>query len=59
MQCDRGVALQSFHTHIIQPPTKLGVIGSGCSVATEATAELAPFYNLTQVRQDDYVMLSN
>ena len=44
------MALTNFHAHLIQPPTKIGVIGSGCSVATEATAEVGPFYNLTQVR---------
>ena len=49
MQCSRQVALSSFYTQMFQPPTKLGVIGSGCSVATEATAEVAYYFNLTQV----------
>ena len=49
VQCSRQVALSSLHTQMFQPPTKLGVIGSGCSRATEATAESAHFFNLTQV----------
>lgn len=49
MQCSREVALASYFTQMIQPPTKLGVIGSGCSVSTEATAEIAGYFNLTQV----------
>lgn len=34
---------------MFQPPVKLGIIGAGCSVATEAVAEVAYYYNLTQV----------
>lgn len=49
-QCSRKVALQNFHAHLFQPPTKTAVLGSGCSTATEATAELGPYYNLTQAR---------
>ena len=49
IQCDRTIALRNFHIHLLQPPTKVGVIGSGCSIATEATSEVGPFYNLTQV----------
>ena len=30
-------------------PTKVALIGSGCSVATEPTAEVSQFYNITQV----------
>ena len=48
-QCDRTQALASFFTQIITGPTKLGWVGSGCSVATEPTAEISSFYNITQV----------
>ena len=33
----------------MNPPTKVGWVGSGCSVATEPTAELTHYYNITQV----------
>ena len=50
IQCERTTALQAVHTELLQPPTKIGIIGSGCSVATEPTAEVSRYYNLTQVR---------
>ena len=49
MQCDRTTALQAVHTELLQPPTKIGIVGSGCSVATEPSAEVSRYYNLTQV----------
>ena len=49
MQCDRNTALQAVHTELLQPPTKIGIIGSGCSVATEPSAEVSRYYNLTHV----------
>ena len=48
-QCDRTTSLQAVHTELLQPPTKIGIIGSGCSVATEPSAEVSRYYNLTQV----------
>ena len=49
-QCDRTAALNGFFTQLLQPPqNKLALIGSGCSVATEATAQIAHYYNITQV----------
>ena len=49
LQCDRTTALNALHTELLQPPTKIGIIGSGCSVATEPTAEVSHYYNLTHV----------
>ena len=49
VQCNRTVALDAFFDQIIPGPTKLAVIGSGCSVATEPTAEVSHYYNITQV----------
>lgn len=49
LQCNRQVTFKNFHAHLLQPPVKIGVLGSGCSTATEVTAEVGPFYNLTQV----------
>ena len=49
LQCNRTVSLKALHTQIINPPTKIAAIGSGCSIATEASAEVSHFYNITQV----------
>ena len=48
-QCNHSIAFDTFYKEINFPPTKLGWIGSGCSVATEPTAELTQYYNITQV----------
>ena len=48
-QCNRTIALTSFFSQIRTPPIKVGWVGSGCSVATEPTAEVSQFYNITQV----------
>ena len=49
LQCNRNVALDSFFNQFRHSPTKVGWMGSGCSVATEPTAELSQFINITQV----------
>ena len=49
MQCSRPTALKSFFHQITSEPTKVGWVGSGCSVATEPTSEITQFYNITQV----------
>lgn len=50
MQCNHSVALRSFfHQVVWNGPVKLALIGSGCSVATEPTADISHFYNITQV----------
>ena len=49
LQCDRNVALNSFFNQLHHSPTKVGWVGSGCSLATEPTAELTQFINITQV----------
>lgn len=49
IQCNRTVALDVFFDQIISEPTKLAVMGSGCSVATEPTAEISHYYNISQV----------
>jgi hypothetical protein len=41
--------MDALHTHLLRPPTKIGIIGSGCSQATEPTAEISHYYNLTHV----------
>ena len=51
LQCNRTVALDAFFEQIVQDPVKISWIGSGCSVATEPTAEISHYYNITQVIQ--------
>ena len=48
-KCNRTVALHAFYNQVIPGPVKIAMIGSGCSVATEPTAENSPYYNITQV----------
>ena len=49
MKCNRSVALESLFKEISNDPIKLGLIGSGCSLATEPTAEITQFFNIPQV----------
>ena len=49
MQCHRTTALDSLFTQLREEPTKIAAMGAGCSVATEATAEVSHYYNITQV----------
>ena len=52
IQCETygTTALDALYTELLQPPTKLGIIGSGCSLATEPTAQISHYYNITHVR---------
>ena len=49
VQCTRKGALSTFFTHLFEPPEEIAVIGAGCSVASEAVAEIVDYYNLTMV----------
>ena len=48
-QCNRTVALGGLFTQLHSSRQKVALIGSGCSLATEATAEISHYNNLTQV----------
>ena len=50
MQCDRTLALDAFLKNISTYGNKLAVFGCGCSIATEAVAEISHFWNITHVR---------
>ena len=50
LQCERTTALNALYAGLLEPPIKIAVVGAGCSVATEPTAEISHYYNLTQVR---------
>lgn len=59
VQCERTTSLEALHAGLFEPPTKIAVVGSGCSVATEATAEVSHFYNITQVCASNTFKLRN
>ena len=42
--------MDEFVKQIVQYPVKIAWIGSGCSLATEPTAEISQHYNITQVQ---------
>ena len=52
MQCNRTISLDAFFSHILYDETRIALLGSGCSVATEAEAEISHYYNLTQVNMN-------
>ena len=54
-QCNHNVALDSLFKQIISPVHKIGIMGSGCSVATEPTAEISHYYNITQVMNNFFI----
>ncbi|XP_013421726.1 gamma-aminobutyric acid type B receptor subunit 2 [Lingula anatina] len=47
-KCNEGVAAAALAKMLQQPPQKIMVIGGGCSVSTQATAQTSPFFNLVQ-----------
>ena len=38
-----------LYSQLLHEPQKLAIIGGGCSIATEPTAEVSHYYNITQV----------
>ena len=44
------MSLDVLHSLLLHEPTKLAIIGSGCSPATEPTAEVSHYYNISTVR---------
>ncbi|ELT94338.1 hypothetical protein CAPTEDRAFT_192959 [Capitella teleta] len=47
-RCDSGRAIQAFYEHLNTPPTKVMVLGGGCSAATAPVARTVPFMGLVQ-----------
>ena len=52
------MALNAFFKNISVGPEKIAVIGCGCSVATEAVAEISSFWNITQVSTIKVICMS-
>ena len=48
-QCNAGVAAFKMFEHLQKPPTKVMLLGCGCSIESEATAQISHLFNLTQV----------
>ncbi|XP_060583760.1 gamma-aminobutyric acid type B receptor subunit 1-like [Ruditapes philippinarum] len=48
-KCDPGTALDRMFRHLYHDPPYIMLLGAACSVATEATAQVSYFWNLTQV----------
>ena len=49
-KCNSAVALDAFFNEVVwQEPIKYAMFGAGCSVATEPTAAISHFFNITQV----------
>ncbi|KAJ8044813.1 Gamma-aminobutyric acid type B receptor subunit 1 [Holothuria leucospilota] len=48
-ECNDGVGIQKFFDQLFQSPTKLAVIGPGCSVAAQPIASTAHFWNLNVI----------
>ena len=52
MQCDETRSLSLFFATVAEAnPAVLGVLGAGCSVASEAVAQIIHHWNISQVRK--------
>ncbi len=49
IQCSRGTSLDAFFKDFQSEPTKIALVGCGCSVATEPVAEISHRWNISQV----------
>ena len=50
IQCSTAPTVRGFVNNLFNLPTKVMVIGPDCSTSTQSVAELAPFWELVQVR---------
>ena len=50
MQCHRPYAIRALFKQVPEAePKRIALIGGGCSLATEPTAEISPHFNIMQV----------
>lgn len=51
LQCNRTIALDALFKQLLSEDniSKAAVLGCGCSVATEPTAEVSHYFNVTHV----------
>lgn len=60
MQCDRTATLVGLFTQLFRSPHDKGIvalIGSGCPVATEATAEISSYVTIPLVTTVSYYII--
>nr|KAG5705058.1 hypothetical protein BaRGS_018788 [Batillaria attramentaria] len=48
-QCDPGLGIKIMFEQLHSPPTKIAILGDGCSIVSEATARASHLWNLVQV----------
>ena len=53
-QCESGTAVNMLYDMLYTKPTKLMMIGPGCSNELEVTAEASPAWNITHVSTRDF-----
>ena len=53
-ECSREAALQEFFGQMNSSRQILALIGLGCSLATEAIAEISQYYSLILVRSSSH-----
>lgn len=49
LQCDAGIGTNALYEQLYRNPTKILVLGAGCSGVSEATAQVSHLWNLVQV----------
>ena len=49
LQCDPGIGTNALYQQLYRPPTKLLVLGAGCSSVSQATGQASHLWNLVQV----------
>ena len=50
MQCVGYHSQRTFFRQLREERLKIAAVGSGCSLATEPSAELSPFFSIPQVK---------
>lgn len=49
LQCDPGIGINVMFHQLFTPPTKMAIMGDGCSIVSEVTARASHLWNLVQV----------
>ncbi|PVD28713.1 hypothetical protein C0Q70_11307 [Pomacea canaliculata] len=48
-ECDPGIGIKVMFHQLFTPPTKMAIMGDGCSIVSEVTARASHLWNLVQV----------
>ena len=49
VQCNPGIGTNALYEQLYSSPTKVLVLGAGCSPVSEATAQVSHLWNIVQV----------